>query len=52
MPSFVLTNKVLDDLKEIGRYTERTWGREQHNRYLLILDLCFYDLGCHPTQRA
>ncbi|MBF0461510.1 MAG: type II toxin-antitoxin system RelE/ParE family toxin [Magnetococcales bacterium] len=36
MSGFVLTSKALNDLKEIGRYTEHTWGLEQRNRYLLM----------------
>lgn len=48
MSGFVLTNKALNDLKEIGHYTQRMWGREQRNRYLSTLDQCFQDLASAP----
>lgn len=50
MSGFVLTNKALNDLKEIGRYTEQTWGLEQRNRYLLMIDQSIRDLVAAPTQ--
>ncbi len=48
MPSFFLTKKAKDDLKAIGRYTQVTWGREQRNRYLSLLDAAFNELADHP----
>ncbi|MEO5331266.1 MAG: type II toxin-antitoxin system RelE/ParE family toxin [Magnetococcus sp. YQC-5] len=50
MSGFVLTNKALQDLKEIGRYTEQTWGLEQRNRYLLLIDQCIRDLVAAPLK--
>ena len=50
MSGFVLTSKALNDLKEIGRYTERTWGLEQRNHYLLMIDQCFHDLSAAPQR--
>ena len=50
MSGFVLTSKALNDLKEIGRYTEHTWGLEQRNRYLSIIDQCFHDLAAAPLK--
>ncbi|MBF0438589.1 MAG: type II toxin-antitoxin system RelE/ParE family toxin [Magnetococcales bacterium] len=50
MSGFVLTRKALDDLKEIGSYTERNWGRTHRNRYLLMLDQCFHDLASSPLK--
>jgi toxin ParE1/3/4 len=41
MPSFTLSNRAKADLKEIGRYTEKHWGREQRNYYLNMLHHCF-----------
>ena len=41
MPSFTLTNMAKDDLKEIGRYTQKRWGRDQRDQYLTMLDTCF-----------
>ena len=48
MSGFFLTKKAKDDLTEIGRYTQDTWGREQRNRYLSLLDAAFHDLAIHP----
>jgi toxin ParE1/3/4 len=36
MPTYRLTNKALEDLRSIARYTEENWGREQRNRYLIL----------------
>lgn len=49
MPRFVLTNAAKADLKSIGRYTEKAWGREQRNRYLALLDASMHDLADNPT---
>lgn len=32
--SYRVTPRARDDLKNIGRYTERTWGKDQRNIYL------------------
>lgn len=48
MPGFFLTKKAKDDLQAIGRYTQNTWGREQRNRYLSLLDTTFHELAAHP----
>ena len=48
MPGYFLTKKAKDDLKAIGRYTQETWGREQRNRYLSLLDAVFQNLAVHP----
>jgi len=48
MPDFRLTNAAKEDLKSIGRYTQDTWGAEQRNRYLTLLDGCFHDLAANP----
>jgi toxin ParE1/3/4 len=50
MPAFRLTQRAKADLKEIGRYTQRTWGREQRNRYLATLDASFHDLAQTPQK--
>ena len=36
------------DLAAIARHTEREWGREQRNRYLLQLDLCLHMMADSP----
>ena len=48
MPAFLLTEKALEDLKSIGRYTQKTWGREQRNKYLSKLDESFHILSKQP----
>ncbi len=48
MPRFVLTKAALVDLQSIGRYTADTWGREQRNRYLTLLDASMHDLADNP----
>lgn len=50
MPQFTLSRKALEDLKEIGRYTERQWGREQRTTYLTMLDSCFHALAAEPLK--
>lgn len=41
MTLFQLTNKAVDDLRAIGRYTQYRWGLEQRNIYLKRLDESF-----------
>jgi len=48
MPRFVLTRAAKEDLKSIARYTADTWGREQRNRYLALLDTSMHDLADNP----
>lgn len=46
--SFHLTAKAKVDLKVIGRYTLKKWGREQRNRYLKKIDDAFQELSQDP----
>ena len=48
MPFFTITNKAKADLKEIGRYTQEHWGRDQRNQYLTMMDACFHQLAANP----
>lgn len=48
MPDFKLSRKAKADLKSIALYTEREWGREQRNHYVLQFDQCFHLLGNNP----
>ena len=48
MPGFTLTNKAIADLKDIGRYIQKQWGREQRDTYLTMLDACFHQLAANP----
>ena len=43
-----VTPRVRDDLKNIGRYTERTWGKAQRNRYLKCIEARFQWLAKNP----
>ncbi|QEY59387.1 type II toxin-antitoxin system RelE/ParE family toxin [Pseudomonas sp. C27(2019)] len=43
-----VTPRARDDLKNIGRYTERTWGKAQRNHYLKSLDARFDWLAENP----
>ncbi|MDO9163944.1 MAG: type II toxin-antitoxin system RelE/ParE family toxin [Methylococcaceae bacterium] len=44
MVGFELTNKAKSDIKEIGSYTQNTWGKRQRNIYLTALDKSFHAL--------
>jgi len=48
MPFFRLSAKSLEDLKSIGRFTLKSWGREQRNIYLSKLDESFHILADQP----
>jgi toxin ParE1/3/4 len=48
MPGFTLTKKAKADLKEIARYTQDQWGRDQRDKYLGMLDGCFHQLAANP----
>lgn len=50
MPEVTLTQKALADLKEIGRYTQKEWGRQQRDVYLTMLDACFQQLADDPLK--
>lgn len=48
MPAFRLSAKAMDDMKSIGRHTERNWGLDQRNKYLSMLDACFHTIARQP----
>ncbi len=48
--SFQLTQKAKSDLKEIARYTQKTWGHKQRNIYLQKIDDAFHDLSEAPDK--
>lgn len=43
-----VTPRAREDLKNIGRYTERTWGKTQRNRYLKAIEMRFQWLAENP----
>lgn len=48
MPEFKISAKALEDLKSIGRYTSKKWGKSQRNRYLGMIDDCFHTVSRQP----
>ncbi|MEP2652716.1 MAG: type II toxin-antitoxin system RelE/ParE family toxin [Paraglaciecola sp.] len=48
MSKFELSNKAKSDLVKIAKYTQLTWGTEQRNDYLKLLDNTFYQLAGKP----
>jgi len=43
-----ITPRAREDLKNIGRYTEQTWGKPQRNLYLKRLETRFKWLAVSP----
>jgi toxin ParE1/3/4 len=48
MPGYRVTPRALEDLKNIGRYTEQQWGKSQRNTYLKALEKRFSWLAKNP----
>lgn len=48
-PPFKLSAKAIDDLRNIARYTQINWGREQRNLYLKQMDETFHTLSGLPS---
>ncbi len=48
MPNFRITEKALEDLRSIARYTEAKWGHSQRNKYLHMLDEGFNTIAQQP----
>ncbi len=49
MPNFRITPRARDDLKNIGRYTLKIWGKKQRDIYLKKLDKRFQWLTENPN---
>ena len=49
MKKFTLSQRAVDDLKSIARYTEDQWGRGQRNFYLKQFDNSFQTLSETPA---
>lgn len=47
-PLVRITPRAREDLKNIGRYTEQTWGKPQRNLYLKRLETRFKWLAASP----
>ncbi len=50
MPTFTLTSMAKADMKEIAKFTQNRWGREQRNLYLQMLDVSFHQLAANPLK--
>lgn len=48
MAGYRITPRAYEDLKQIGRYTEKNWGRQQRNNYLRKLTRHFEILAITP----
>lgn len=49
MGSFSLTKAAKADLRNIARFTEQKWGREQRRLYLKRMDDAFHRLADSPA---
>lgn len=48
MTDFRLLDRALVDYREIGRYTQRAWGRDKRRQYLKGLDRAFTHIAANP----
>lgn len=48
MAKFIVSKRAFDDLLQIGRYTQKEWGKSQRNAYLKQLDKSFQALATTP----
>lgn len=48
MPSHRVSRKAQNDILDIGRHTEKVWGREQRRQYLADLDEKFELIAKNP----
>ena len=49
MANFSLTEEAKSDLKNIARFTQKRWSRDQRNYYLKTPDDCFHQLSSNPA---
>ncbi len=49
MSQFKISKKAVEDLKDIGRYTQNKWGSTQRNKYLKQIHECFLQLAENPN---
>ncbi len=48
MPRYDFTRRALADLRDIARYTRRTWGQKQARLYREEIELCVQKLALSP----
>jgi len=49
MPHFRVSRKAQADIRDIGLYTERQWGRAQRRKYLSGMEAGFERLAQNPA---
>lgn len=49
MASYRLTNKAVDDLSQIWKYTEAVWSEKQADSYYQILIVTFQEIAVSPN---
>lgn len=49
MRPYELTREAEADLREIARYTQRQWGKEQQRRYAGLLAACFQSIAANTV---
>ncbi len=52
MPHYQVSKQAKNDLRQIGLYTEKEWGRAQRRKYLADLDKKFALLAENPLMVA
>ena len=52
MPSYQVSKQAKNDLRQIGLYTQKEWGRAQRHKYLAGLDKKFSLLAENPLITA
>ncbi len=48
MPKYTVTEEAQADIKVVGRYTNRVWGRDQRIKYIAELGKFFGQLAKNP----
>lgn len=48
MPDYRVSNAAKRDIQEIGRYTQREWGKDQRRKYLAELEQRLQTLASSP----
>ncbi|MEQ8707691.1 MAG: type II toxin-antitoxin system RelE/ParE family toxin [Rhodospirillales bacterium] len=44
-----ISRKAQEDIREIGLYTQKTWGKKQRRNYLNGLEKCFRQITENPS---
>jgi len=49
MIKLLVSNRAREDLRNIARYTEQRWGKEQKSNYLGLIEQRFGDIRRNPA---